>query len=161
MSNLSKERIQQIWDYELISAWDEKGRVKMWKVIHKFLNRVHPNGPTELGDVGFEDAIDYLVHLELKRCLDIDHRLGIHTFQSFKQDVIGFILARCERLSNDLINNVPKPLILLDIANYKFKKLDITSNSKNTYEKRKEQNKTNAHVKVKARSLSGNWNTVK
>ena len=61
MTELTKERIQQIWDYELINGWDEKGYYKMWKVVHKFICRV--KGEHEIGDVSFEDTEDYLVSL--------------------------------------------------------------------------------------------------
>ena len=44
---LTKERIQQIWDYELIRAWDEKGRKKMWMVVHNFMCKV--KGQHEVG----------------------------------------------------------------------------------------------------------------
>ncbi len=162
MKELSKERIQQIWDYELISAWDEKGWGKMWKVVHKFMCRV--KGEHELGSVGFEDAEDYLVSLGLKRCLDINHSLGHHVFQSWKSDVIGFIHFRCESLSNALMDGEPKPLILIDIDSYKWTKRSATGSkkqsresSKRSYAKKVKQ----ATVFVKARRLSSdNWDKV-
>jgi hypothetical protein len=159
MSKLSKERIQQIWDYELISAWDEKGYTKMWKVINNFINKVHPQGRE---GASFTDLIDYLVHLNLKRCLDVDHKTGVHTFQCFKQDVLGFIVARCEALSDDLFSGIPKPIILVGINEYKFKKLDVHAGSKAASKRRYAKKKDQADLKVRARSLSGkhDWNTI-
>lgn len=160
MKELSKERIQQIWDFELISGWDERGYTKMWQVINKFINRVHPKGRE---GASFQDLIDYLVYLNLKRCLDVDHKLEVHTFQAWKQDVLGFILARCEELSDDLLNETPKPLILIGIDAYKFKKLDVHSNLKHSSRKSYAKKKDKANIKVRARSLSKNhdWGTVK
>lgn len=161
MENLSKERIQQIWDYELLSAWDEKGYGKMWEVVHKFMCKV--KGKHRIGDVSFEDAEDYLVSLELKRCLDIDHTLGYHVFSAWRTDVIGFIHARSELLSMALIDNEPKPLLLLSIDDYKWKKKNARSSarfsvSKSYYKKVNQGNRT-----VKARELSKNhdWKTTK
>ena len=158
-TKLTKERIQQIWDYELISAWDEKGKNKMWKVVHKFICRIR--GDHKLGDVGFEDSEDYLVSLGLKRCLDIDHKVGHHVFKAWRTDVIGFIHARSEGLSMDLINEIDKPLILIDINSYKWIKKDTNSASKIKAKQRYENKKSKATIKINARSLDdSNWNSV-
>ena len=159
---LTKERIQQIWDYELISAWDEKGYVKMWKVVHRFMCKV--KGDHKLGSVSFEDTEDYLVSLGLKRCLDVNHKLGYHVFQAWKTDVIGFIHARCESLSVALMDGEPKPLILIDINSYKWTKKSATGSreakrfsSQKSYEKKVRK----ATKFVSARKLSSdNWDKV-
>ena len=142
----------------MISGWDDKGYTKMWKVINRFVDRVHPKGRE---GASFTDLIDYLVHLNLKRCLDVDHKSGVHTFQCFKQDVLGFIVARCEELSDDLFKGLPKPMILIGIDGYKFKKLDVHAGSKASSKRRYAKKKDRANLKVSARSLdNNNWNVV-
>ncbi len=160
--NLTKERIQQIWDYELISKWDEKGKYKMWHVVHSFMCRVHPLGIHKVGDLCFEDSSDYLEHLNLKRCLDIGSD-GEITFQAYTTDVIGFIHARSKALSIALINGEDKPVILLNVNNYKWTKKQSDSARKFRTIQRREKLKNAANIKVKARSLSKkhSWDTVK
>jgi len=163
MFGLSGERIQQIWDYELISAWDERGRVKMWLVINRFIDRINPDAKIRAFDLPFEDKIDLLDHLELKRCLDIDYKKGIHTFQAFKSDVIGFIHARSEGLSMALINGEMKPLILLDIDSYKWTKSNLHAGAKASQSRYYQKKKDKANRVVGARNLSGShsWDKVK
>lgn len=162
-TKLSKERIQQMWDYELISSWNETGSIRMWKVIHNFICKVHPLGSHDMGDVSFEDTVDYLSSLDLQRCLDVNHLTGFYEFRSWSTDVIGFIQGRCEKLSMDLINDIPKPIILLSISDYRWVKKDLNSNNKNTYKKRRAKLKDQTNKEVKARSLSKkhDWSTVK
>ena len=161
MIELTKERIQQIWDYELIKGWDENGKCKMWRVVHSFMCRI--KGDHEVGSVSFEDTEDYLVSLELKRCLDINHQLGYHVFRAWRTDVIGFIHARCEKMSLDLINEVPKPVILIDINKYKWTKKDTNSAAKHRRKQAYDKKKGAANLEVKARSLSKkhDWTTTK
>jgi len=160
MIKLSNERIQQIWDHELISAWDERGRTKMWEVINNFVNRVHPKGRE---GASFQDLIDYLVHLNLKRCLDVDHRIDDYTFKAWQQDVIGFIAARSKGLSDELMSGTPKPLILISIDDYKFKRLNVTRGIKEATKIRRAIVKSKAEKTVFARSLGNTsaWGAVK
>ena len=162
MSDLTKERIQQIWDYELISAWDEKGRVKMWKVIYKFICRV--KGDYALKDVSFQDTEDYLSSLGLKRCLDVDHYLDQYVFRAWTVDVIGFIHARCEKLSMALMNGEPKPLILMDIDSYRWTKRNVAGTKKQRKESRAKSTArkvSQGTAFVSARKLSSdNWDKV-
>lgn len=157
---LTKERIQQIWDFELINAWNERGSVKMWKVVHNFIIKTKGGDPFE---VSFEDKEDYLVSLNLKRCLDINHQYGVHVFHAWKTDVIGFIHARCESLSMALIDGEPKPLVLMSINDYKWTKKNTNAASKFRRKQRAEEKKDQANLKIKARSLSKkhDWATVK
>ena len=131
----------------------------MGKVINNFLNKVHPRGRE---GASFTDIIAYLVHLDLKRCLDVNHKLGTYTFCCFRQSVFGFLLARSEGISNDLINGVHKPVILMGIDGYKFKKLDVNKGSKDAAKRRREKKINKSTLKVAARSLSGNseWSAV-
>jgi len=159
IAELTKQRIQQIWDYELISLWDEKGKNKMWKVVHNFLCKV--KGEHKIGDVSFEDAEDYLVSLQLKRCLDINHQLGMHVFRAWKTDVIGFIHARSIGLSMALINEDAKPLILLDISKYKWIKKNTNAAAKFRRNQRSEKKRDQANLKIRARDLdNNNWDKV-
>ena len=159
---LTKERMQQIWDYELIRAWDEKGRKKMWMVVHNFMCKV--KGQHEVGSVSFEDTEDYLVSLGLKRCLDIDHTKGYHVFCAWRTDVIGFVHSRCEELSLALMDDdAIKPLILMDIDSYKWTKSNARASAKFNSEKSRDK-KVNQQTKtIKARDLDGrsNWSKVK
>ncbi len=159
MSELTKERIQQVWDYELISAWDEKGKNKFWMVVKNFICRVSPEKEVNYFDAGASQTIDFLSSLGLKRCLDVNHKTGMDCTWALKSDVIGFIHGRCESLSMDLINEVPKPLILLDINKYKWIKRDVNHNNSTTSKRRHEKLKDKANLKIKARSLSGGWDT--
>lgn len=159
---LTKERIQQIWDYELISAWNEKGSIKMWRVVHDFVCRIR--GDYKVGTVSFEDTADYLSSLDLKRCLDVDHYLDEYVFRSWTVDVIGFIHARCEKLSMDLMSDEPKPLILMNIDSYKWTKRSVQG----TKEQKKHSRAKSTAKKVaqgtafvSARKLSSdNWDKV-
>ena len=160
MEELTKERIQQIWDYELIKGWEERGKYKMWKVVHEFIKRVKGDNSF---DVGFDDLEDYLVSLNLKRCLDIDHQYDQHVFRAWKTDVIGFIHARSESLSMALINDEPKPLILLDIDSYKWTKKNTRASARYRQKQNYIKKSDRATIKIKARSLSKkhDWETVK
>jgi hypothetical protein len=157
---LAPERIQQIWDYELISGWNESGSIKMWKVVHRFMCKV--KGDHNIGDVSFEDTEDYLVSLNLKRCLDIDHQYDCHIFRAYNTDVIGFIHARSEALSMALINGTPKPLVLLDINSYKWKKKNARASARFGRMKHHQKKVEKGTVIVKARDLAkdGNWETI-
>ena len=161
MSELSKERIQQIWDYELIKAWDEKGKNKMWKVVFNFMKRV--KGIKKIDDVSFEDTEDYLCSLQLRRCLDIDYKKGWHVFRAWRTDVIGFIHARSEPLSMALISGEDKPVILMGIDNYKWIKKDTGAASSFRAKQRAKRKKDSANIKIRARSLtaSTDWSKTK
>tara|TARA_R100000541_G_scaffold57727_1_gene68110 strand:+ start:407 stop:892 length:486 start_codon:yes stop_codon:yes gene_type:complete len=161
MSDLTKERIQQIWDYELISAWDEKGNNKIWKVADNFLKRVKPE--LAYPNSSFDAVEDYLLGLNLKRCLDIDPFYDTKVFRSWKSDVIGFVHGRSLSLSNALMDGEPKPLILIGINSYKWTKKNARASArfrqKQSYIKKTER----CEVAVKARSLTKkhDWGTVK
>ena len=156
---LSKERIQQIWDYELIKAWDEKGHGKMWHVVNNFMLKVKGTNPFE---VEISDINDFLEHFDLKRCLDVD-RHGIHSFNGWRTDVIGFVHARCESLSLALMSGEPKPLLLIDINNYKWIKQNGKAAQKFSAMKSRKKKQAQSVKKVRARSLSKNsaWQVVK
>jgi hypothetical protein len=161
MKKITKERMQQIWDHELISAWDEKGKNKMWMVIKKFICRVYPEKEAGYFDAGFANIVDLLSSMGIKRCLDSNHVTGIDATYCWNTDVIGFIHGRCEGMSMDLINGIDKPLVLLGINDYRWIKRDLNGNRKVTSKKRRQKLKATALLKVKARSLDGsNWNTV-
>ena len=138
MSELTKERIQQIWDYELIKGWDSF-------------------------TIEFSELEDYLISLNLKRCLDVDHRNDTYAFQAWKTDVIGFIHARSESLSMALMDGEPKPLVLLDIDGYKWTKKNTNASARYRQKQRYIKKSDRAVIKIKARSLSKDhdWNTVK
>ncbi len=158
MSELTKERIQQIWDYELINGWDESGKNKMGRVIYHFMKKIEPEIVIYGGDFNIED---YLVKLNLNRCLDIDRKNDCYIFKAFKTDVIGFIHARCERLSLDLINDMPKPLILLGINDYTWTKKNATAYDSNRRSMRNKTHSDKATRTIRARDLTGsNWNKV-
>ena len=162
MNKMSKERMQQIWDCELLSAWDERGKIRMWKVIKKFICRVFPDKEANYFDTDFTDIVDLLSSTQIRRCLDVNHVTGIDGTWCFNSDVIGFIHGRCEKLSMDLINGVPKPLLLLSINDYKWTKVNLNRNKKRTSKRAYQKKKDKALIKVKARELTGtNWNTVK
>jgi hypothetical protein len=161
MGRLSKERMQQIWDYELISAWDEKGKNKMWLVIKNFICRINPEKTENYFKVDFVDIVDFLSSTGISRCLDVDHKTGIYGTHAFKSDVIGFIHGRCEKLSMDLINGEPKPLILLGINNYNWIKRDLNHNTKRSRKRRYAKVKSQSLLNVKARDLTDkNWGTI-
>ena len=149
MKELTKERIQQIWDCELISAWDEGGGRKMWYVVHKFMCKV--KGEHKIGDVSFEDAEDYLVSLNLQRCLDIDHALGHHVFRAYRTDVIGFIHARSESLSLALMDGESKPIILMGINEYKW------TSGKFRRKQNRDKKSDEAVITIKAKELTGGF----
>jgi len=163
MADLTNERIQQIWDYELISSWDEEGKNKMWMVFKNFICRLHPEREINYFDTPFSDVVDYLSSLNLKRCLDVNHVTGIYDTYAIKTDVIGFIHGRCEKLSMDLISGELKPIILMDINSYNWIKRDLNHNSKNASKKRRAALKDQANLKVRARELGGNhdWKVTK
>ena len=154
MTQLSKKRIQQIWDYELINHWDEFGRNKMWMVVKSFICRIYPEKEENYFDAEFDEVVDCLSSLGIKRCLDVNHVTGFYEFHSFNRDVIGFIHGRCDKLSMDLINSVPKPIILLSMNDYKWIKSNMHHNSKNTYKRRRIKLKKQTCVNVKARGLN-------
>ena len=158
---LTSERIQNIWDYELISAWDEEGKTRVWSVVDKFMARVRPE--LKRFELGFNETEEYLVSLNLKRCLDIDPAYKTKVFRSFRSDVIGFIHGRCEGLSNALMGGEFKPIILLSINNYKWTKKNTRAASKFRRHQRQQEKRDSANLVVKARSLSKqhDWETTK
>lgn len=161
MDRMSRERMQQVWDYELLRAWDDKGRNKVWMVIKAFICKVYPDKEKNYFDTPFKDIIDLLSSTGIRRCLDADHISGIDTTFAFKSDVIGFIHGRCERMSMDLINGVPKPMILLDMGSYKWVKRDLNHNASRARKRGYLKLKDQANLKVKARDLSSTkWEVV-
>ena len=163
MTELSKKRIQQMWDYELISLWDEKGNNKMGRVVSNFVKRIRPEKKEDYRNISASDVIDFLSSLGLKRCLDLDHKQGFTDFFPLNTDVIGFIHGRCEKLSMDLINGGIKPLILMDIDNYKWKKVDLHRNDSVASKRRRAKLNAKANITIKARDLSKkhDWKTEK
>ncbi len=161
MSELTKERIQQIWDYELINSWDERGRNKVWKMVDNFLKRVKPE--LAYPKSSFDVIEDYLLGLNLKRCLDVDPSYNVKVFRSWRVDVIGFIHGRSKGLSNALINDVPKPLILIDINSYKWIKKNARASARYRQKQRYDKKSAKGTVEIKARELSkkSDWKTVK
>ena len=158
---LTSERIQNIWDYELISAWDEEGKTRVWSVVDKFMSRVRPE--LKRFELGFNETEEYLVSLSLKRCLDIDPAYKTKVFRAFKSDVIGFIHGRSEGLSNALMGGELKPIILLSINNYKWIKKNTRAAAKFRRNQRQQEKRDSANLVVKARSLSKkhDWETTK
>tara|TARA_R110000851_G_C12803370_1_gene537696 strand:- start:71 stop:562 length:492 start_codon:yes stop_codon:yes gene_type:complete len=163
MKELSKQRIQQMWDYELINLWDEMGKNKMSKVVSNFVKRIRPERSDSYSEVGIRDVIDFLSSLGLKRCLDVDHKQGFTDFFPLNTDVIGFIHGRCEKLSMDLINGGVKPLILMDIDNYNWKRVDLHRNDRTTRKRRRVKLNAKAEITVRSRDLSKkhDWTTEK
>ena len=149
---LTSKRIQDIWDYELISAWDETGKTRIWSVVDNFMSRVRPE--LKKFELSCQETEGYLVSLNLKRCLDINHELKTKVFRSFRTDVIGFIHGRSEGISNALMSGELKPIILLSINNYKWTKKNTNAAAKFRRTQRQQEKYDSANLKVKARSLS-------
>ena len=160
------KRIQEIWDYELITAWDEKGYNRMGSVLTKFLQRVNPKITEKKDGVflcGISEINEYMVSLNLKRCLDFYIIKGEkhYCFRAFKSDVIGFIHTRCKSMSNALIGGEDKLIVLMSINNYKWTKVNSFASRKFRYEQKKAENAEQKRIKIHARGLSNtNWNTV-
>ncbi len=167
MTELTKDRIQQIWDYELINAWDENGYNKIHHVLIRFLVRAKPNLVNVNGKrvellISWDDLSDVMVRLNLLRCLDINGRTGEVEFRSFKADVIGFIYARSRSISDALVDGTPKPVILLGINDYKWKSRDVGHNKTIAHRKRIERNRLRTTVTLRAREIDGRkWGTTK
>ena len=165
MSELTKSQMQNIWDCELISAWDEKGKIKVGSVLFRFISRVKP-AMVEMEDgkflTPFNELEKYIVSLNLKRCLD-RNLSGELCFQAFRSDVIGFIHARCERMSVDLMSGVGKLVVLSRIKDYTWSRQSVRANHRSRVKQRYAVKKAKAgSIEIKARSLSGkhDWKTV-
>ena len=161
-----KAKIQRIWDAELIAGWDEEGKTKINSVVFRFLNRIAPEIQKKDCHGNFItpycEIADLLISLSLRRCLDVNSK-GDLCFQAGRTDVIGFIHARCEKMSMDLINGELKPIVLLNIDSYKWKKVNASASQRFRAKQRQEEVKSNCVKPIKARSLSKkhDWQTVK
>lgn len=162
---MNKEQIQNAWDAELISAWDEKGWGKVSYVTTAFLKRVNPEIIKKDSNGNFINSfscvVDYMINLNLNRCLDRNDK-GELTFQSGGRDVIGFIHSHSLKMNMDLMDGIPKPIILLEIKKYKWKKINVCASKSFRLKQRREAKRDSGVVTIKARELKNrNWNTVK
>jgi hypothetical protein len=168
MSELTKDRIQQIWDRCLIGSWDEKGNRKIFHVLYKFLCDVNPALIAKVNGEyahSIHEQCEYMVSLNLKRCLDYKITKGKKEpfFGALKTDVIGFIHARCEQMSLDLIDGEFPPVVLMNIDSYHWKSIDAAASQVFRRKQRYAKVVENSTKTVKARSLDKkhDWKTVK
>lgn len=162
---MDKQEMQYLWDLTLLTSW--KRDYSLPAFMFNFLNKVNKSLVDDLKaeKVTFDDVINYINGLDLKRCKD--KRAGKITFVvSRKIPIRAFIGERCKRLGACLNN---ESLDLLDIleAIDNFEWRVVNHNSKDNVSAcskkriRKVRAQTIKHVRARDLDTRHNWGTVK
>ena len=163
---LSQEELQKIWDTSLLSCW--KADSSGWSIVTAFLKGIDSDFAEKLNgitskptDADFEDIKNFIVSLNLSRCLDWG-TYGQPEFRASKT-ARAFVAEHCERLNTCLWSGKHTNEALLEsINNFKWRRKGKAVH-KALCSKYNKINHAPAALKIKARELSkrSDWATVK
>lgn len=165
VKELNQSELQKIWDESLLNCWsnDTSG----WSIATVFLTSIESefaeklSGTNKLTKDEFEDIKNFMVSLNLSRCLDWATN-GTLEFRPSKT-ARAFVADHCERLSNCLWSGKHNNKEILDnINNFRWLKKGRKVNNamRGKYSKIKH---SPVDIAIKARELSkkSDWATVK
>jgi hypothetical protein len=162
-TNMTKKEKQKIWDEILIDQWQKDGSVMI--ALTLFLREVEPSLVGANGFINDDKhvaACEYMVSIELSRCLDSD---GQNLYFNCRGPVRAFIAVRCSQINNILWSGrYSREEVVRVLPQFKWRrqvKAVLKSASENRRAAKMMGPDTLVFVGTRARDKRHNWNTVK
>lgn len=160
---MTKKEKQKIWDKILIDQWQKDGSVM--SALTVFLREVKPSLLSPSGyiiDRGITAACEYMISIELSRCLDAN---GESLYFNFRGPVRAFIAARCDKINNILWSGrYTSEEIVRVLPQFKWSRLGKAALKTIAENKRAEKmmgKDSFVIIDTRARDKRHSWNTVK
>lgn len=160
---MTKKEKQKMWDEILIDQWQKDGSVI--SALTLFLRKVEPSLLSPSGfimDGGITAACEYMVSIELSRCLDAN---GKSLYFNCRGPVRAFIAARCDKINNILWSErYTSEEVLRVLPQFKWRRMGKAVLKTIAESKRAEKmmgKDSFVIIDTRARDKRHSWNTVK